>query len=177
MIDSKSAPNGGELSFARGIEVGHIFQLGDKYSKSMGLSVLDHEGQKISPLMGCYGIGISRIVAASIEQNHDEKGIIWPEQIAPFDYIIIVLNDKNHDITSKAKEIYKAIKSNGSDVMIDDRDERAGVKFAEADLIGIPNQIIVSRRGLDQNTIELVNRSTGGKEDIAINELVEKISS
>ena len=127
--------------------------------------------------MGCYGIGISRIVAASIEQNHDEKGIIWPEHIAPFDYIIIVLNDKNNDITAKAKEIYKSIKSSGREVMIDDRDERAGVKFAEADLIGIPNQIIVSKRGLDQNTIELVSRSTGNKEDIAINELVEKISS
>ena len=177
MIDSKSAPNGGELSFARGIEVGHIFQLGDKYSKNMELSVVDHEGQKVNPLMGCYGIGISRIVAASIEQNHDEKGIIWPEHIAPFDYIIIVLNDKNNDITAKAKEIYKAIKSSGREVMIDDRDERAGVKFAEADLIGIPNQIIVSKRGLDQNTIELVSRSTGNKEDIAINELVEKISS
>ena len=97
MIDSKSAPNGGLLSFTRGIEVGHIFQLGDKYSKNMGLSVLDHEGQNISPLMGCYGIGISRIVAASIEQNHDEKGIIWPEHIAPFDYIIIALNNKNYD--------------------------------------------------------------------------------
>ena len=110
-------------------------------------------------------------------QNHDEKGVIWPEHIAPFDYIIIVLNDKNNDITAKAKEIYKAIKSSGREVMIDDRDERAGVKFAEADLIGIPNQIIVSKRGLDQNTIELVSRSTGNKEDIAINELVEKISS
>ncbi len=176
MIDSKSAPNGGLLSFTRGIEVGHIFQLGDKYSKNMGLSVLDHEGQKISPLMGCYGIGISRIVAASIEQNHDEKGIIWPEHIAPFDYIIIALNNKNYDITSKAKEIYEAIKSSGREVMIDDRDERAGVKFAEADLIGIPNQIIVSKRGLDQGTIEHINRSSGVKEDIAINELVEKIS-
>jgi prolyl-tRNA synthetase len=176
MIDSKSAPNGGLLSFTRGIEVGHIFQLGDKYSKNMGLSVLDHEGQNISPLMGCYGIGISRIVAASIEQNHDEKGIIWPEHIAPFDYIIIALNNKNYDITSKAKEIYEAIKSSGREVMIDDRDERAGVKFAEADLIGIPNQIIVSKRGLDQGTIEHVNRSSGVKEDIAINELVEKIS-
>ena len=98
MIDSKSAPNGGLLSFTRGIEVGHIFQLGDKYSKNMGLSVLDHEGQNISPLMGCYGIGISRIVAASIEQNHDEKGIIWPEHIAPFDYIIIALNNKNYAV-------------------------------------------------------------------------------
>ena len=177
MIESKKAPDGGKLSFARGIEVGHIFQLGDKYSKSMGLTVLNKEGKSVSPMMGCYGIGISRIVAASIEQNHDDKGIIWPGEIAPFEIIIIVLNNKSSDLTEKGQEIYKSIKAIGKEVVIDDRDERAGVKFAEADLIGIPQQIVLSKRGIDQGTIELVDRRTGNKEDLSIEDLIQRISS
>ena len=177
MIDSKKAPDGGKLSFARGIEVGHIFQLGDKYSKSMGLTVLNKEGKSVSPMMGCYGIGISRIVAASIEQNHDDKGIIWPGEIAPFEIIIIVLNDKSSDLTAKGQEIYNSIKAIGKEVVIDDRDERAGVKFAEADLIGIPQQIVLSKRGIDQGTIELVDRRSGVKEDLSIEDLIQRISS
>ena len=177
MIESKKAPNGGKLSFARGIEVGHIFQLGDKYSKSMGLTVLNKEGKSVSPMMGCYGIGISRIVAASIEQNHDDKGIIWPGEIAPFEIIIIVLNDKSSDLTEKGQEIYNSIKAIGKEVVIDDRDERAGVKFAEADLIGIPQQIVLSKRGIDQGTIELVDRRSGNKEDLSIEHLIQRISS
>ena len=177
MIESKKAPDGGKLSFARGIEVGHIFQLGDKYSKSMGLTVLNKEGKSVSPMMGCYGIGISRIVAASIEQNHDDKGIIWPGEIAPFEIIIIVLNDKSSDLTEKGQEIYNSIKAIGKEVVIDDRDERAGVKFAEADLIGIPQQIVLSKRGIDQGTIELVDRRTGVKEDLSIEDLIQRISS
>ena len=177
MIESKKAPDGGKLSFARGIEVGHIFQLGDKYSKSMGLTVLNKEGKSVSPMMGCYGIGISRIVAASIEQNHDDKGIIWPGEIAPFEIIIIVLNDKSSDLTAKGQEIYNSIKAIGKEVVIDDRDERAGVKFAEADLIGIPQQIVLSKRGIDQGTIELVDRRSGVKEDLSIEDLIQRISS
>ena len=177
MIESKKAPDGGKLSFARGIEVGHIFQLGDKYSKSMGLTVLNKEGKSVSPMMGCYGIGISRIVAASIEQNHDDKGIIWPGEIAPFEIIIIVLNDKSSDLTAKGQEIYNSIKAIGKEVVIDDRDERAGVKFAEADLIGIPQQIVLSKRGIDQGTIELVDRRSGVKEDLSIEDLLQRISS
>ena len=177
MIESKKAPDGGKLSFARGIEVGHIFQLGDKYSKSMGLTVLNKEGKSVSPMMGCYGIGISRIVAASIEQNHDDKGIIWPGEIAPFEIIIIVLNDKSSDLTEKGQEIYNSIKAIGKEVVIDDRDERAGVKFAEADLIGIPQQIVLSKRGIDQGTIELVDRRSGVKEDLSIEHLIQRISS
>ncbi|GIS85523.1 MAG: proline--tRNA ligase [Woeseia sp.] len=177
MIESKKAPDGGKLSFARGIEVGHIFQLGDKYSKSMGLTVLNKEGKSVSPMMGCYGIGISRIVAASIEQNHDDKGIIWPGEIAPFEIIIIVLNDKSSDLTEKGQEIYNSIKAIGKEVVIDDRDERAGVKFAEADLIGIPQQIVLSKRGIDQGTIELVDRRSGNKEDLSIEDLIQRISS
>ena len=168
-IKSNKAPGGGELSFARGIEVGHIFQLGDKYSKSMKCSVLDNTGKSVDPIMGCYGIGISRIVAASIEQNHDKSGIIWPKEIAPFKIIIIAITKKNDEtVLLKSNQIYNDLLKSGYEVALDDRNERAGVKFAEAELIGIPYQIIVSERGLKNNTIELVERDKDGNQDIGI---------
>ena len=168
-IKGDTAPGGGELSFARGIEVGHIFQLGDKYSKSMKCSVLDNTGKSVDPIMGCYGIGISRIVAASIEQNHDESGIIWPKEIAPFKIIIIAITKKDDEtVLSKSNQIYKDLLKSGYEVALDDRDERVGVKFAEAELIGIPYQIIVSERGLKNNTIELAERDKDGNQDISI---------
>jgi len=168
-IKGNKAPGGGELSFARGIEVGHIFQLGDKYSKSMKCSVLDNTGKSVDPIMGCYGIGISRIVAASIEQNHDKSGIIWPKEIAPFKIIIIAITKKNDEtVLLKSNQIYNDLLKSGYEVALDDRNERAGVKFAEAELIGIPYQIIVSERGLKNNTIELVERDKDGNQDIGI---------
>ena len=175
-LEDKNAPNGGELTYARGIEVGHIFQLGDKYSKSMKLEVLDSNGKNVNPYMGCYGIGISRIVAAAIEQNHDEKGIIWPKAISPFEILIIVLNDKNDSsVLDQALKIYQELKSDGIDVLIDDRDERAGVKFADADLLGIPKQVIVGKRGIEKNIIELTSRITGEKRDIKISEVASQL--
>ena len=169
-IKSKNAPNGGHLSFARGIEVGHIFQLGDKYSKSMKCNVLDNSGKSVDLMMGCYGIGISRIVAASIEQNHDKSGIIWPKEITPFKIIIIAILKKDDDIVlSKSNQLYDSLVKSGHEVALDDRNERAGVKFAEAELIGIPYQIIVSERGLNNNTVELVERTKNGSQDIDIN--------
>jgi prolyl-tRNA synthetase len=171
-IKSKNAPNGGHLSFARGIEVGHIFQLGDKYSKSMKCNVLDNSGKSVDLMMGCYGIGISRIVAASIEQNHDKSGIIWPKEITPFKIIIIAILKKDDDIVlSKSNQLYDSLVKSGHEVALDDRNERAGVKFAEAELIGIPYQIIVSERGLKNNTVELVERTKNGSQDIDINTL------
>lgn len=168
-IKGNTAPGGGELTFARGIEVGHIFQLGDKYSKSMKCSVLDNTGKSVDPIMGCYGIGISRIVAASIEQNHDKSGIIWPKEIAPFKIIIIAITKKDDEtVLLKSNQIYKDLLKSGYEVALDDRNERAGVKFAEAELIGIPYQIIVSERGLKNNTIELVERDKDGNQDIGI---------
>ena len=168
-IKGNTAPGGGELTFARGIEVGHIFQLGDKYSKSMKCSVLDNTGKSVDPIMGCYGIGISRIVAASIEQNHDKSGIIWPKAIAPFKIIIIAITKKDDEtVLLKSNQIYKDLLKSGYEVALDDRNERAGVKFAEAELIGIPYQIIVSERGLKNNTIELVERDKDGNQDIGI---------
>jgi len=169
-IKSKNAPNGGHLSFARGIEVGHIFQLGDKYSRSMKCNVLDNSGKSVDLMMGCYGIGISRIVAASIEQNHDKSGIIWPKEITPFKIIIIAILKKDDDtVLSKSNQLYDSLVKSGHEVALDDRNERAGVKFAEAELIGIPYQIIVSERGLNNNTVELVERTKNGSQDIDIN--------
>jgi prolyl-tRNA synthetase len=172
-LDGKNAPNGGELTYARGIEVGHIFQLGDKYSQSMKLEVLDSNGENVNPYMGCYGIGISRIVAAAIEQNHDDKGIIWPKAISPFSISIIVLNDKNDStVMDHALKIYQELKADGIEVMIDDRDERAGVKFADADLMGIPTHVIVGKRGIEQNKLEVTSRRTGETIEVEIDEIV-----
>ena len=174
MIEGNTAPNGGKLSFTRGIEVGHIFQLGDKYSKSMNCTVLNDKGDSIYPLMGCYGIGISRIMASSIEQNHDESGIIWPEPLAPFQIIIIALNKNTEDTTlTKSRKIYHQLKESGYEVLLDDRNERAGVKFADADLLGIPKRLIVSERGLDNQTIELSFRDEKNKSDVPFEQLVD----
>ena len=175
-LDGKNAPNGGELTYARGIEVGHIFQLGDKYSQSMKLEVLDSNGKNVNPYMGCYGIGISRIVAAAIEQNHDDKGIIWPKAISPFAISIIVLNDKNDStVMDHAIKIYQELRADGVEVMIDDRDERAGVKFADADLMGIPTNVIVGKRGIEQNKLEITSRRTGETTEVKINEIVSRL--
>ena len=175
-LDGKNAPNGGELTYARGIEVGHIFQLGDKYSQSMKLEVLDSNGKNVNPYMGCYGIGISRIVAAAIEQNHDDKGIIWPKAISPFAISIIVLNDKNDStVMDHAIKIYQELRADGIEVMIDDRDERAGVKFADADLMGIPKNVIVGKRGIEQNKLEITSRRTGETTEVKISEIVSHL--
>ena len=174
MIEGNTAPNGGKLSFTRGIEVGHIFQLGDKYSKSMNCTVLNDKGDSIYPLMGCYGIGISRIMASSIEQNHDESGIIWPEPLAPFQIIIVALNKNTEDTTlTKSRKIYHQLLESGYEVLLDDRNERAGVKFADADLLGIPKRLIVSERGLDNQTIELNFRDGKNKIDVPFEQLVD----
>jgi len=174
MIEGNTAPNGGKLSFTRGIEVGHIFQLGDKYSKSMHCTVLNDKGDSIYPLMGCYGIGISRIMASSIEQNHDESGIIWPEPLAPFQIIIVALNKNTEDTTlTKSRKIYHQLLESGYEVLLDDRNERAGVKFADADLLGIPKRLIVSERGLDNQTIELNFRDGKNKSDVPFEQLVD----
>jgi prolyl-tRNA synthetase len=174
MIEGNTAPNGGKLSFTRGIEVGHIFQLGDKYSKSMNCTVLNDRGDSIYPLMGCYGIGISRIMASCIEQNHDESGIIWPQPLAPFQIIIIALNNNTEDTTlTKSRKIYHQLLESGYEVLLDDRNERAGVKFADADLLGIPKRLIVSERGLDNQTIELNFRDGKNKSDVPFEQLVD----
>lgn len=144
----------GKLHIKRGIEVGHIFQLGDKYSKAMNAYIDNEGGDKTAILMGCYGIGIDRVVASCIEQNNDEKGIIWPREITPFDIVIIPLPLKDHNVMEKSLELYKQISQAGMRVLFDDRDLRAGNKFANCDLIGAPYRLVVSTKSLAANNIE-----------------------
>ena len=132
----------------RGIEVGHIFQLGDKYSAPMKATVLDEAGREVTLLMGCYGIGVTRIVAAAIEQNHDERGIIWPEPIAPFQVVLVPLNlQKSARVREVSERLYAELTAAGIEVLYDDRDARPGVKFADAELLGIPHRMVVGERG------------------------------
>ena len=154
------APGGtGELSIARGIEVGHIFQLGDKYSSSMGATVQGPGGKSLVLSMGCYGIGVTRIVAAAIEQNHDDDGIIWPAPLAPFDVVLVPINmHRSDEVREAAEALYTELKDMGLAVLFDDRDARPGVKFADAELIGIPHRLVVSDRGLEADELEYRHR-------------------
>jgi prolyl-tRNA synthetase len=154
------SPDGrGTLQIKRGIEVGHIFQLGTKYSEAMSARVLDENGRNVTMIMGCYGIGVTRIVAAAIEQNHDESGIIWPASMAPFQIAIIPLNmHKSPEVARCADELYEALSAAGVEVLMDDRNERPGVKFADMELIGIPHRIVVGDRALADDNIEYKGR-------------------
>ncbi len=160
VVDGDLTPGGkGTLSIARGIEVGHIFQLGTKYSKAMGATVQDSSGAETPMVMGCYGIGVTRIVAAAIEQNHDDKGIIWPEQLAPFDVVLIPINmQRSEPLREAAEQLYSELQDMGLEVLFDDRDARPGVKFADAELIGIPHRVVISERGLESNELEYRHR-------------------
>jgi len=169
-----SPGGGGPLAIARGIEVGHIFQLGDKYSQAMKAVVLDQDGQERVMTMGCYGIGVSRIVAAAIEQNHDEDGIVWPAPMSPFDVVLLVLNPKNSEaVTVTAEAIYLELRQAGMEVLLDDRDARPGVKFAEADLLGVPHRLVLGERGLKDAAIEYRHRRSGAEEKVALGDVLE----
>jgi prolyl-tRNA synthetase len=158
----------GTLAIRRGIEVGHIFQLGTKYSEAMSASCLDEAGRAVVMPMGCYGIGVSRIVAAAIEQSHDEQGIVWPEAIAPFRVCIVPIGmGKSAEVAAAAENLYKQLIEAGIEVLFDDRDERPGVMFADMDLIGVPHRLVIGERGLKAGTLEYKSRS-GEKRDIAI---------
>ncbi|CAG8998478.1 MAG: Proline--tRNA ligase [Candidatus Celerinatantimonas neptuna] len=168
----------GTLQIKRGIEVGHIFQLGNVYSKAMNAAVLNEQGKNQILDMGCYGIGISRIVAAAIEQNHDDAGIIWPETLAPFKLIIIPMNmHKSHRVKETAEQLYHQALDAGIEVLFDDRKERPGVMFADAELIGIPHMLIVGERGIDKNVVEYKSRRGGNKSEIAIEQAIQHIQS
>lgn len=160
VVNGDPSPDGqGTLSIARGIEVGHIFKLGDKYSTSMGAGVLGDDGKNRTLEMGCYGIGITRIVAAAIEQNHDERGIVWPASLAPYDVALIPINmHKSERLRQAAEALYQKMMSAGYAVLFDDRDARPGVKFADTDLYGIPHRVVLSDRGLDSGTLEYKGR-------------------
>ena len=172
VVEGDLSPDGkGRLEIRRGIEVGHIFKLGNKYSSAMNATVLDENGKATILEMGCYGVGVSRIVASSIEQNHDEKGIIWPEAIAPFEVAIVTLNGHKSPAVQEAGErLYAQLKQAGFDVLLDDRKERPGVKFADIELIGIPHRFVVSDRGLEAETLEYKGRRDAEKQDIPLAE-------
>ena len=154
------SPDGnGVLAIARGIEVGHIFQLGDKYSKAMHATVLDEHGQAVTLTMGCYGIGVSRLVAAAIEQNHDEHGIIWPAAIAPFTVALLPMNmHKSQRLRDAVEDVYTKLQTAGIEVLLDDRRERPGIMFADSELMGIPHRLVLGDRGLDKGEIEYKGR-------------------
>jgi prolyl-tRNA synthetase len=172
VVAGDPSPSGcGVLRIMRGIEVGHIFQLGCKYSSAMKASVLDEAGNPVEMLMGCYGIGVTRVVAAAIEQNHDERGIIWPDAIAPFHVILVPLNlQKSERVRDAADKLYAELSGAGIDVLYDDRDARPGVKFADAELIGVPHRIVIGERGIDAGTLEYRHRRASDSEDFPAHE-------
>jgi prolyl-tRNA synthetase len=169
-----SPTKNGSLSIKKGIEVGHIFQLGQKYSHALNATVLERNGKAVQMLMGCYGIGITRLVAACIEQNHDEKGIIWPENIAPFQLIIIEIDaHKSAQVTDCSNSIYEMYSELGVDILLDDRDRKTspGVKFADSELIGIPHRLVISPRSLAKGVVEYTQRRGEQKQQINVNEI------
>ena len=167
---------GGPIEFKRGIEVGHIFKLGTKYSEPLRAFFLDEHGQERPIIMGCYGIGVGRTVAAAIEQNHDENGIIFPIPIAPFEVIILPLQIHDSRVVETAERIYTQLKDMGVDALLDDRDERAGVKFNDADLIGIPVRVTVGSRGLERGVVELKLRAEREAEDVPVEEATSQVA-
>ncbi|WP_457755761.1 proline--tRNA ligase [Thermodesulfatator indicus] len=172
---------GKPLELVRGIEVGHVFKLGTKYSEAMGATFLDAEGKERPFVMGCYGIGVSRTMAAAIEQNHDENGIIWPISIAPFQVILLTLNPKSTTLMEFSEKLYKELEAQGLEVLWDERDERPGVKFKDADLIGIPYQLVIGKTFEKEGKLEIKERATGEKkllsEEEALNFLKEKVKT
>lgn len=174
-VEGDISPDGqGKLKFARGIEVGHIFQLGDRYSIAMKAQVLDENGKSAVLQMGCYGIGVSRIVAAAIEQHNDQFGIQWPDSMAPFQIALVPLDyHKSYRVRDAAEKLYQELRNLGYEVIMDDRKERAGVLFSDMDLIGIPHRLVISERNLDANQIEYKARRSEAAEKIALAELPE----
>jgi len=165
----------GQLESWRGIEVGHIFKLGTKYSEALGATVLDEQGKDRVLFMGCYGIGIGRTVASAIEQNHDDNGIVFPLPIAPFQVLITVVNPKDKAVLKASEDLYQALQKAGIEVLLDDRDERAGSKFKDADLLGIPLRLTVGSRGLKEEMVELQRRSDGERTMLPLAEATERL--
>ncbi|MDE2090131.1 MAG: proline--tRNA ligase, partial [Gammaproteobacteria bacterium] len=179
VVHGDPSPDGkGALSIARGIEVGHIFQLGSKYSAAMGLTVLDEHGRAVTPTMGCYGIGISRIVGAAIEQGHDERGILWPEAMAPFQVALVPINmHRSQRVREAAEQLYTRLDNAGLSVLFDDRQARPGVMFADMELIGLPHRVVLSERGLDTGTVEYRGRRDAASRDLPLQDVVSFLQS
>ncbi|KTT67662.1 proline--tRNA ligase [Pseudomonas oryzihabitans] len=175
VVAGDPSPDGkGTLVIKRGIEVGHIFQLGTKYSEAMKLSVLGEEGKPTTLTMGCYGIGVSRVVAAAIEQNHDERGIRWPAALAPFQIALVPMKYENAAVKEATDRLYGELKAAGFDVLLDDRDKKTspGVKFADMELIGIPHRLVVGERGLNEGVVEYKGRTDSDSQNVALAEIV-----
>ncbi|HXC73002.1 MAG TPA: proline--tRNA ligase [Pyrinomonadaceae bacterium] len=164
----------GVLEIFKGMEIGHIFKLGTKYSDTMGATVLNQEGKEVPIVMGSYGIGVDRIMSAAVEQNHDEDGIIWPKSLAPFDVVVTITNMKQDDLRQAGEKLYEELQHAGLDVLLDDRDERAGVKFKDADLIGIPYRITIGKK-VAEGVVELFDRSTKKSEDVKIGDVAKHV--
>jgi len=166
----------GTLEVYKAMEIGHIFKLGTKYSESMGATVLTQDGKPVPIVMGSYGIGVERIITAAVEQNYDENGIIWPRTLAPFDVVVTITNVKDEKLCEEGEKLYQELQQAGLDVLLDDRNERAGVKFKDADLIGIPHRITIGRK-IAEGIVELFDRRTTQSEDVKLSEVVSRIKS
>ncbi|MBO7081663.1 MAG: proline--tRNA ligase [Neisseriaceae bacterium] len=177
VVEGDRSPDGkGTLKLARGIEVGHVFQLRTKYAQALNATVLDDKGQSIIMEMGCYGIGITRIMAAAIEQNHDDKGIIWTPSMTPFSVVIVPMNyHKSETVRAAADQIYADLQAAGVEVLLDDRNERAGVLLADSELIGIPQRIVIGDRGLANNQVEYQKRGENEAQAVSLNEIVNRV--
>jgi prolyl-tRNA synthetase len=173
----EACPNcGAPLRIDTAVEIGHIFKLGYKYSESMGTRVLDRNGKEVMPIMGCYGIGIERILTAIVEQNNDENGFWLPPQVAPFEVVVVPTNVSDDKIRTTAQDIARQLEAAGFDVLLDDRDERPGVKFKDADLVGIPFRVNVGKK-VTEGTVEVVQRSTRQMQDASIGDITEYFSN
>ena len=166
----------GTVEIFKGMEIGHIFKLGTKYSESMGATVLTQDGKEVPIVMGSYGIGVERIMAAAIEQQHDDDGIIWPRSLAPFDVVVTITNMKQDELRNAGEKLYEELQHAGLEALLDDRDERAGVKFKDADLIGIPYRVTVGKKIAD-GVVELFDRRAKQSEDVKIAEVVQRLTS
>jgi prolyl-tRNA synthetase len=166
----------GTLDIFKAMEIGHIFKLGTKYSESMGATVLTQEGKEVPIVMGSYGIGVERILSAAVEQSHDADGIVWPRAIAPFDVIVTVTNVKQKEITDAGERLYESLRRAGLEVLLDDRDERAGVKFKDADLIGVPFRVTVGKK-VSEGKVELFDRASKQSEDVGLDEVVAQVQA
>jgi prolyl-tRNA synthetase len=160
----------------RGIEVGHIFYFGDKYSKAMGLKVSGPNGTPVTPMMGSYGVGVSRLVGAIIEASHDEAGIIWPEAVAPWRVGLVMMRQDDEPSVVAAENLYERLREAGVEVLYDDRDERGGAKLASMELIGLPWQVVVGPRGIASGTVELKRRSTGEREELSLESALARLT-
>ncbi|HYY99289.1 MAG TPA: proline--tRNA ligase [Pyrinomonadaceae bacterium] len=172
----EACPNceAGTLDIFKAMEIGHIFKLGTKYSDSMGATVLNAEGKEVPLIMGCYGIGVERIMSAAVEQSHDSDGIVWPRAIAPFDVIVTVTNVKQDEIRGAGERLYEELRRAGLEVLLDDRDERAGVKFKDADLIGVPFRITVGKK-ISEGRVELFDRASKQSEDVSLGDVAAEV--